>query len=474
MGILRIYPTKSNTIASGLYRNFNSGQNAVTDLWYGGGGTDTAPEKRNSYSRFIVNFDLSDLQSKIQSTDINTANTVTYKLKMKNSIPKDKILEPEYEFDVLNKNISASFDLICFPINKAWDEGRGYDLTNEFYLVKQTGNPQLTGYSNWDYATSTIAWDAPGVYTNPTASTAVTFYTSQHFDLGNEDIDMDITHIVRNWLSGTSANYGLGIAYRRDFELLSTDTRYIASFFTNNTNTAFKPYIEVNYDQDFKDDRGNVTNNRLCKLFLYTFSGQSPTNYFSASSVSIQTYAGVNVYTGLTPTQVERGVYYVQVWMSGATKGQQYRDVWSGVTFVPGYDQQNYTQFFTVQDNYYFTNSPQVNNYSLTTYGLDNNSILNTEQIIRIYTDLRVNFSTSYPKTDFDLQYRMVMNNQETVIPWNSLNKAYMNKANSNYFTLDTSWLLHNQSYEIQFRISELGTVRALPESIKFRVLRSF
>jgi hypothetical protein len=92
MGILRIYPTKSNTIASGLYRNFNSGQNAVTDLWYGGGGTDTAPEKRNSYSRFIVNFDLSDLQSKIQSTDINTANTVTYKLKMKNSIPKDKIL----------------------------------------------------------------------------------------------------------------------------------------------------------------------------------------------------------------------------------------------------------------------------------------------------------------------------------------------------------------------------------------------
>ena len=67
MSVFRIYPSKSNSIASGLYRNFNSGQNSITDLWYGGGGTDTAPEKRNSYSRYIVKFDLSDLQEKINN-----------------------------------------------------------------------------------------------------------------------------------------------------------------------------------------------------------------------------------------------------------------------------------------------------------------------------------------------------------------------------------------------------------------------
>lgn len=474
MGILRIYPDKNNTIASGVYKNFNAGQNAVTDLFYGGGGTDTAPEKRNSYSRFIVHFDLADLQSKIANFTINTGLTITYKLKMKNAIPKDKVLESEYEYDILNKNIAASFDLICFPINKDFDEGRGYDLGKENYLVKQIGNPLITGYSNWDYATSTMAWDAPGVYTDPTGSTAVTTYSTQHFDLGNEDIDMDITDIVNAWILSGNTNYGLGVAYRRDYELLSTDTRYISSFFTSHTNTAYKPFIEASYNQSFKDDRSDVTNNRVCRLFLYTFSGHNPTNYYSASTVSIKTYAGADVYTGLTPTQLETGVYYVDVWMSGASKGQQYKDIWQGVTFNPGYDQQDYTQFFTIQNNFYFTNAPQVNNYAITLYGLDNNSIVNTTETIRIYADVRVNFSTNYPKNHYDLQYRLVMNNQEAVIPWTSFNSAVINNCVSNYLVLETGWLLHNQTYELQLRMNELGTVRTLPESLKFRVLRSF
>jgi hypothetical protein len=164
----------------------------------------------------------------------------------------------------------------------------------------------------------------------------------------------------------------------------------------------------------------------------------------------------------------------VEVWMSGATKGQQYKDVWNNVTFNPGYDQQNYTQYFTIQDNFYFTNSPTVNNYALSTYGLDNDSILSTTEVIRVYADLRINFSTNSPKNAYDLQYRVVMNNQEDVIPWTSMNQAVMNKCLSNYFVLDTSWLLHNQTYEVQFRIGELGTLRILPDKINFRVLRSF
>lgn len=471
MGKLRIYAEKSNTIASGVYQVFNSGQNAVTDLWYGGGGADSALEKRNSTSRFLIKFDLTDLQEKLQSKDINQNLVASYRLKMTNSIPKDKVLEPEYEFDVLDKQIASSFDLICFPINKDWDEGRGYDLGKEFYVVRQHGHPQTTGYSNWLSATTISTWDGPGVYANPTASTAVTMYSTQHFDLGNENIDMDITNLVNDWLSGGSVNNGIGISYSREFELMSTDTRYVASFFTNHTNTAFKPYIEVTYNQIVKDDRLDVTNNRPCRLFLYTFSGHNAVNFYSASSVSIQTIGGVDVYTGLTPTQLEKGVYYIDIWMSAATKGQQYKDVWQGVTFSPGYDKQNYAQTFTIQDNYYFTNTPRVNNYSFTTYGLDNNSILGVEETIRVFGDLRVNFSTNEPKTNYDLQYRLVMNNQDELIPWTSYNTAVMNKCSSNYLVLDTSWLLKNQTYEIQTRISELGTIRTLPESIKFKTI---
>src|SRR5690606_5491907 len=193
--------------------------------------------------------------NKFNSKEINQDLVASYRLKMTNAIPGDRILEPEYEFDILDKRVAASYDLIFFPINKDWDEGRGYDLYKENYFVKQHGNPLLTGYSNWNYATLTTAWDEAGVYTNPTASTAVTHYFTQHFDIGDENIDVDITDIVNDWLSGGSENYGIGIAYRRDYELMSTDTRYIASFFTEKTNSAFKPYIEVSYNQSFMDDR---------------------------------------------------------------------------------------------------------------------------------------------------------------------------------------------------------------------------
>jgi hypothetical protein len=473
MGVFRIYPSKSNTIASGAYVSYNSGQNAVTDLWYGGGGGDTALEKRNSISRFIVKFDLEELTEKMSAMEINPNLVSSFRLRMKNAIPGDRILEPEYEFDVLEKRVAASFDLIAFPINKDWDEGRGYDLYKENYLVRQYGNPLLTGYSNWNFATLMTTWDEPGVYTNPTASTAVTYYSTQHFDIGNEDINMDITDIVRDWLSGGSENYGIGVAYRRDYELLSTDTRYISSFFTENTNTAFKPFIEVVYNQSFQDDRLQVSNNRNSRLFLYTFSGNNAVNYYSAGTVDIQTLGGAPVITGLTPTQLENGVYYIDILMSAATRGEQYKDVWRGITFVPGIDQQDITQIFTIRDNYYLNNVPDVNDYSISVYGIGDNSILTIGENHKVFVDLRVNYSSrNQPKTAYDIKYRIVMNNQDEVVPWTSINQAVINKCKTNYFVLETGWLLHNQSYKIEYRVDEFGTKRVLPNSTIFRVIR--
>lgn len=581
MSVFRIYPSKSNTIASGAYQNYNSGQNSVTDIWFGGGGTDTAPERRNSISRFIVKFDLDELSAKMSTMEINPNLVSSFRLRMKNAIPGDRILEPEYEFDVLDKRVAASFDLIAFPINKDWDEGRGYDLFKENYLVRQNGSPLITGYSNWDSATLMTNWGGPGVYIDPTGSTYyglttqsgmtiytnaihtginyptifgfvtsatttastvnisattigdnfylsynplsgdvstedwynalnstsfsgigvnisgyspfiyintgttdfflsattavnnVQFYSTQHFDIGNEDINMDITDIVRDWLSGGSQNYGIGVAYRRDYELLSTDTRYISSFFTEKTNTAFKPFIEVVYNQSFQDDRLQVTNNRASRLFLYTFSGNNAVNYYSAGTVDIQTIGGAPVITGLTPTQLENGVYYVDVIMSSANRGEQYKDVWRGITFVPGVDQQDITQIFTIRDNFYLNNVPDVNEYSISVYGIGDNSILTIGENHKVFIDLRVNYSSrNQPKTAYDLKYRIVMNNQDEVVPWTSINQAVINKCKTNYFVLETGWFLHNQSYRIEYRVDEFGTKRVLPNSTVFRVIR--
>ena len=120
---------------------------------------------------------------------------------------------------------------------------------------------------------------------------------------------MDVTNMVNNWLSGGSQNYGIGIAFSRPYELESGNTRNIASFLTQKTNSAFKPYLEVNYNQTINDERTTVTNNRPCRLFLYTFSGNQAVNFYSAGTVSIKTQGNANVFTGLVPQQLSKGVY---------------------------------------------------------------------------------------------------------------------------------------------------------------------
>ena len=472
MSIFRIYPSKSNTIASGNYNSLNSGQNAVTDLFYGGGGTDTAPDKRNSVSRFLVKFDLSNLQNKMSNKEINESLITSYKLKLKNSKPRDLVLEDEYEYDVLHKKIATSFDLICFPIDKDWEEGRGYDLIKEVYVVKQTGNPYFSGVSNWNYATLLNTWTEPGVFTNPTAST--TFYATQHFDIGDEDIEMDVTNIVKNWLSGGSANYGFAIAYRRDYELISTDTRYISSFYTEKTNSAFKPFLEVAYNQVIQDDRKQVANNRPSNLFLYTFSGHNFVNIANLTAVTVDIKKGsVSVYTGLTPSQLSTGVYYVNVWMSGATAGEKYIDVWNNVSFSD-YDTQNIEQAFQIQKNYFTSTKPSINDYVIEVYGVEQGTIVNQDDKLRVYCDLRVNYSVNKPTTAYSLQYRLIMNDQIEVIPWTEVNQAVIEDCKTNYFDLDASWLLHNQTYRINFKINEMGTSRVMPERLDLKIIKPF
>jgi hypothetical protein len=110
-------------------------------------------------------------------------------------------------------------------------------------------------------------------------------------------------------VKGGSENHGIAIAYRRDYELISSDTRYISSFYSEKTNTAFKPCIEVVYNQVIQDDRKQVSNNRPSNLFLYTFSGHNFANIANLSAVTVDIKKGNTfIYTGLTPNHLSTGV----------------------------------------------------------------------------------------------------------------------------------------------------------------------
>lgn len=470
MNKFRIYPTKEATIASSsAFENLNSSQNPIADLWYGGGIFQNNIYRPNSISRHLIQFDLTELQSKFLSKEINQQYVVSYKLKMKNSAPGAEALSPEFERNTLNKSVASSFDLIAFPINKSWDEGNGYSLLESHYIINKSGNLNLTGNCNWLSATSISSWTEPGVYTNPTASTP--FYSTQHFELGAEDIDINVTSIVNDWLSGGTTNNGLAIAFTKAYENISADTRYISSFYTRKTNSAFKPYLEVEYNQVIRDDRHKVTNNKISRLYLYLLSGNTQVNYASASTVDIKNSAGAVVHADLVPTQHSKGIYFVDVWMSGTTKGQKFKDVWKGVSINPPYDQQDIIQNFEIRDNYLINQNKSINEYVITTFGIDNASVIQPGEIRRTYIEARINYSLNRPVSDFNLEYQLTMNNNINIIDWTPANESVINNCTLSFVDIDTSWLLSNQNYQISFRISELGTKKVLSEKIQFKVV---
>ena len=357
---------------------------------------------------------------------------------------------------------------MAFAVDKTWDEGTGYDLYNNFYVAKSNGIVHMTGYSNWNNATRLSAWTEPGVFSNPSAST---FYsTSQHFDVGNEDINMDITSLVESWLSGDYPNNGIGICYTSAYESMSSDTRYISSFFTSKTNTAYAPFIEVNYNQTIKDERTQFSNNRINRLFLFTYSGNQPTNYFSAGTVNILD-VNDSLIASYSPNQMQTGAYYVDVYLPNSNPGDIYNDNWTDITFNPGYDQQTFVQQFSVKKNYYTNNSKGVNQYSLKTYGIENNNIINYSGITRIYVETTTNFTNNNAYIPYGLQYQLMLNNKDEIISWTDANFTIIDNYLTYFFDIDTSWLLNNQTYNINFMINEFGTKKITEENIYFRVL---
>ena len=462
MSVFRIYPEKENTIASGaFYENLNASQAIVSDIWYGGGVNNSV----NSFSRHLVQFDLTELQNKIASFEINPNFVTSYTLNYTNSIPTNEALEPNI---LLKKNISSSFDLVFYDINKSWDEGRGGSLDNSILITFNNQSPLLTGYSNFLSATTFSSWDAPGIYSSPSGDSLYQFY--QHFPIGSENINVDITSLVNYWLSG-GTNNGLAFGYTEQFETISSDTKYIASFLTNKTNSAFKPYLQVNYNQAIKDDRHWVSNNRTSRLFLYLFSGNSEANFASAGTASIYSSSNSLIQSSITINQHSKGVYYIDILMTGTTKNQKFKDVWNDIYFSGSTNPVSFTNTFEIKDTYYNNGAKRTNEYVVDINGLANNSVLAAGEKYRIYADTRVSYSTQKPSVEFGLQYKISMGiNMADVVSWTDMNTAIIDDCLSSYFDLDTSWLLDSQIYHIQFQIVEFGTTRILPDVLRFRV----
>jgi hypothetical protein len=497
MSILRSYIDKNNTITSNSY--VNTARNPVAELNFG---ASDLVVPNFGYSRYIFDLDLELLIQNIATGVISTGCTsaMTHTLQMTNTSSFDNELLNSFMSN--ERRRATSFDLILFRIPKTsgdtgnpqfWDEGVGYDYS-DFNIAKNSaigGSAPLTyvdsrAYStrpsNWYQTTTIDDWSQPGIYNNRNDGSVnfsgLTIVARQHFDLGNEDIDMDMTEEINGILDGSITGVtGWGLAYLPQIENITglTDS-YSVAFFSKYTQTFYQPYLLTNYDDLIVDDRNQFLKNQVNKLYLYVYQNGDFANLDSNPIVRIQDRNGDAV-TGMTALSTclrTKGVYEVIVpnGFSGYPTPCMFYDVWSGLT-INGECLPNVQNQFVLQP---YSNGIQIGTISqdpeifgFNFYGIkQNEQILNTDirkvgvTIKQAYTGQQVllNVSASYRV------YVMEGTTEVQVQDWTPLNRT----PNQFYFIFDMKDKIPNQ-YFVDIQVNTSGEKDTYKQQLTFQIV---
>jgi len=460
--LIRTYIDKNNTIIKNT--EVNTGRNEIAELYYGGHPSLT------QYTRHLFYFDVSDLQSRYNSGELGDLSNVTHVLRMTNTSSFDKDLLGQRATNGYQR--ASSFDLTLFRVNKEWDQGVGYDY-NKIISSDDDTITYIDGASNWLFATASVNWDQPGVYSG-SPSTAITV-TTQSFDNGNEDIEMDITDEVNSLITGGTTNYGYGLSFERGLEdVVREDAQYVG-FFKQETQTYYQPFVETIYDNPIRDDRNRFYKGKSNKLYLYVNVGGQLTNldYNPGVVVRDQDDDVFATFTTGQTTHVTTGVYSVELTVP-VTKEDcvLYTDTWTGLT-INGVNRTNVTLDFEIKDDEEFfdlgTNISEPLEYYMSVSGIKREEKIKRGDIRKVFVSARKPFTTNEIDVIDGLQYRLYVkegNIEVNVIDWMDINRTF----DTNYFLLDTSWMIPN-IYHLDVKLSSGQEVRTYSDTLKFEIV---
>ena len=496
MSILRSYFSKNNTITSNSY--VNTGRNPVIQLNFG---ASDYLVPNYGYTRFIFDLDLSLLEEMIDLNTISTGCTsaMTHTLKMTNTSSFDNELLNTFMSD--SRRRATSFDLILFRIPKfsgstgsvqEWDEGVGYDY-NDFNIAQnsaQGGSAPLTYVdprsfstrpSNWYQTTTIDDWSQPGIYNNKNEGTVnysgLTVVARQHFELGNEDLNMDMTPEINGILNGSITGVtGWGLAYLPQIENITglTDS-YSVAFFSRHTQTFYQPYLLTNYDDLIQDDRNQFLKNQENKLYLYIYQNGDFVNLDSDPTVRIEDRNGVAVsgMAALTTCLRTKGIYEVIVpnGFTGPTPCQYY-DVWSGLT-INGQSLPNVTNTFTLQQYSAgiqigsISKEPQKFGFSF--YGILQNEQILSSDIRKVGVTIKKAYTGQQMLLDVSAFYRVYVKEGTTEVQvqdWTPINRT----PNEYYFIFDMRDKIPNQYY-VDIQVNTSGEKDTYKKQLTFSIV---
>lgn len=457
--VIRTYFDKNNTIVSNT--NVNTGLNPVTELFYGGA------EGQHQYSRFLFHFDETRLR------DLYTGGTFTDLTKLKHTLRMTNT--GSFDKDLLNTNMGSkdrttSFDLITFKIGQQWDNGVGYDYE---IPILTSGDASFSNTpSNWVNARTGIEWNnGTGVYSGSPSGITV---STQHFDKGNENIEMDITNYVNGLLTGDT-NFGLGIAYPRAYEVMNTENLQYVGFFTNNTQTFYEPFIETTYSNHITDDRNNFYLDKKNKLYLYVNVAGNPINLDVKPSVNVLDENGFlfSAYTPSDVNHVTKGVYSIDIIVPTTAENIEtmYEDVWTGLT-INGVNRPDVTLDFVVKDSFEYYNMdgdslPKKVGVSIA--GLQNMEKIKRGDIRKVLVSARIPYTVEQSQNISDIKYRLYVSEgsaELTVIDFQPVEMA----VNNYYFLLDTASLIPN-TYYLDVLVTSNLEVTTIKRAVQFQIV---
>jgi len=269
MAIKRYIADADNTITNAFLEDLstratgsNMGASDILEVFtiYGQGSGSAGEGKSTEISRILIKFPVGNISEDRTNSLVPASGSVSFYLKMYNARH--------------SQTTPRDFTLDVTPVNRAWQEGTGMDMNNYSDLVHDKPG------SNWMSASSTAGWTIPGgdFYTGSWGLTA-------SFDIGNEDVELDITELVEEWIGGDQlSNYGICLKFTSSQEPYfsssaiaedngiaaaehengvlhnltgSYKSYYTKKFFGRGTEFFYsRPAIEARWDSSTRDDRG--------------------------------------------------------------------------------------------------------------------------------------------------------------------------------------------------------------------------
>ena len=339
----------------------------------------------------------------------------------------------------LEKDRKYSFILEC--------EIDGKTYKSNPYRITQNGKDSYTYPITDDgiYSTDTLE-NQLGLFENGNESIII---GKQHFDIGCEDIDIDITDTFNKFISGELENYGIGIAFSPKYEASESQNENYFGMFTNRTNTFFEPYVETIYYDSIHDDRQNFILGKANRLYLYANIGGNLENLDELPTCSVD---GVEYEV----KQGSKGAYYIDItlppnvytsptmlydkWGNIKYKGEVFSDVEMEFTTQPA------VSYFNI-----FNRMPEKASFTPTVYGINNGEHVTQNDIRKVCFLFKKDYAKNTAVIVDEVEVRLyVMDGtaQITVMPYIKTERSFTDT----YITIDTNMLVPN-TYHMDVRV---------------------